>query len=98
MSALLISTINVKNPDKLQEYVSKVRPVLAKYNGEVVHGGPVERLVHGEALTHQIAMVVKFPDQDTLTKCLESPEYSAVIPTRDAAADVTMVAYGEMAA
>ncbi|MEL6959641.1 MAG: DUF1330 domain-containing protein [Pseudomonadota bacterium] len=60
MSALMISTISVKDKAKLGEYLPKVSQLRARYGAEMVFRGPAQGAIAG-AQDHQMAVVVRFP-------------------------------------
>lgn len=92
MSAFFIATTRVKDAEKFQEYASKTAQTFAAFGGEVVTRGKAEVTLAGESV-HQTVGVVRFPDMESLNSWFQSPQYQALIPLRDNAADMTLVAY-----
>lgn len=92
MPAYIIGHISIKDPAKWSDYCSKVPGTIAAWGGELVFRGKKTAVLsgtHGQTDT----VVARFPDKDALTGWHASPEYQALIPLRDAGADVTLVAY-----
>lgn len=92
MPAFFIATVKVKNPEKFQEYAKRAAATFAPYGGEVALRGKAEDALAG-ALGHDSAGVVKFPDMDMLLRWFKSREYQAIVPLRDEASDMTIIAY-----
>lgn len=92
MSAFFIGTTTIKDAEKFQEYASKTAQTFAAFGGELVTRGKAEITLAGES-DHQAVGIVRFPDMESLNNWFQSPEYQALIPLRDNAADMTLVAY-----
>lgn len=92
MPALAVGNYTIKNADKWAEYRSKVPATLAPWDGELVfRGHPVEVLAG--AHRHTGVVILRFADMAALSGWFRSPAYQALIPLRDAGADVDLVAY-----
>ena len=91
-AAYAIGHITVKDPDKWAEYRSRVPATLEKWGGELLFRGNRVAVLAGE---HAFAdtVVLRFPDVDALHGWFNSPGYQALIPLREQAADVVLVAY-----
>lgn len=87
MAVYLTTTITLKDMEKFQEYATGARPTLIAHGGEPVMIGRVAGTLHGEA-GHHMEVVFRFADRETLEAWYNSPEYQALIPLRDAGADV----------
>jgi uncharacterized protein (DUF1330 family) len=85
MSALIIVGFTPKDTDKLQQYGACVPPTLAKYSGEILTKGSVEKL-HGD-FAHQIQVVLAFPSREKALDWYHSDDYQALIPTRNKGMD-----------
>ena len=92
MQAFFIATFNIKNPEKFREYASKAAATFAAYGGEIALRGKAEEALAG-SLGHTTAGAVKFPDMDSLLRWFKSEEYQAIVPLRNKAADMTIIAY-----
>jgi len=93
MSGYVIVHGTVKDADKMQEYATAAGPIVAKFGGEVISRGPTEVL--SGSSDHKIAVVLKFADKATAKSWYESPEYQALIPTREAGLDSVFILAGE---
>jgi len=85
MSAFIIVGFTPKDTDKLQQYGASVPPTLAKYSGEILTKGPVEKL-HGD-FAHKIQVVIAFPSREKALGWYHSDDYQALIPTRNEGMD-----------
>ena len=54
--------------------------------------GRSDRVLAGKA-DHQAVGIVGFPDAEALSAWFNSPEYQALVPLRDEAADITIITY-----
>ena len=82
MSAYVSAKIQVKNPEKLKEYISQVPATMAPYGGTLVCRGKVSKTLLGQA-THQIEAVFGFPSEEAINEWYNSDAYQAIIPIRD---------------
>ena len=92
MSAFFIATSIVKDAEKFQEYAGKAGQSLAPFGGTLLTKGKAEKTLAGDS-DHHVAGVISFPDMAALDGWYQSPEYQALIPLRDSAADMTLVSY-----
>ena len=92
MSAFFIATVTIKDAEKFTEYGGKAGATFAPFGGKLLTKGKAEKTLAGES-SHQTAAIVSFPDMAALEGWYQSPEYQALIPLRDSAADMTLVAY-----
>ncbi len=92
--AYLIGHITVKDPEKWQEYRGRVPGTLEPWNGELIFRGGLSAILSGDH-SHSDTVVIRFPDLQALTAWHSSPEYQALIPLREEAADIDLLAYEE---
>lgn len=92
MSAFFVATVSIKDTRKFQDYAQKAAAAFAVHGGELVLRGKAEAALAG-ALTHQTVGIVRFPDLGALEAWFRSDAYQALIPLRDAAADMTIITY-----
>ena len=92
MDAFVIATIKVKNKDKLQEYAAAAGPTVAAHGGELVMRGAFGAALAGQSDPHMTG-IIKFPDLAAAQKWYGSEAYQAIIPLRDEACDMTLLAY-----
>jgi uncharacterized protein (DUF1330 family) len=92
MTAFFVATVTVKQPEAFQEYAQRSAPTFAAHGGELVLRGKLGEVLAGSA-GHQATAVVRFPDMAALKAWYASADYQALIPIRDAGADITIAAY-----
>ncbi len=82
----------MKNADAWEEYRSRVDATIKQYRGELLFRGQQQRLLSGE-LSHEKVVALQFENLDAANRWHDSPEYQALIPIREQAADVILVLY-----
>lgn len=92
MTAFFVASVAVKNPDKFQDYSQKAAATISAHGGEVILRGKAESALAG-VLAHQAVGIVGFPSMAALTAWFNSPEYQAIVPLRDEAADMSIITY-----
>lgn len=92
MAAYLIGHITVKDPERWKKYVAGVGRSLPPYGGELLFRGKKNSVLAGKH-PHELMVAIRFPDQSNLQSWFRSGTYQALIPLRDQAADVVIVAY-----
>jgi uncharacterized protein (DUF1330 family) len=95
MSAYLVAHAAVKDMDKLKEYAGQAVPMIEAIGGERLFRGPVAQVLVGNNDANLCA-AFRFPDRDTLQRWYDSDAYQALIPLRDAAADMTFLVVEDM--
>lgn len=92
MSACIVGTITVRDEVLWAHYLEGVAETFRQYGGEVLLRArspmPLSGTAHGERV-----VVARFADMAALRRWFDSPDYQALIPLRDAAADVVLTAY-----
>ncbi len=96
MSAYLIAHASAKDTDKLDQYVSQAIPMIEAAGGETVARAVVTEVLVGRH-DHDRCAVFRFPDGDTLRSWYHSDAYQALVPLRDAAADMVFIVIEEPA-
>lgn len=84
-SKVTMVVLAVPNPaamEDMETYLTKVHPILDKYGGEHVFRGQTDKAVIGNA-SFGIILVMNFDSAETIVKMFDSPEYKALIPSRD---------------
>ena len=92
MAAICVGHIHVKNAELWEEYRGRVGATIAQYGGELLFRGEQERLFSGE-ISHEKVVALKFESLEAANRWHDSPEYQALVPTREQGADVTLVLY-----
>lgn len=86
MTAYLIATVRVDDPETYKKYTAQTPALVAKYGGKfIVRGGEVEAL-EGPESTSRI-VVIEFPSREVIRTFYHSPEYQDVAKIRHAAAE-----------
>ena len=91
--AYAVALVNVKDTDKMAEYISQAAPLIKAYGGKVIAKGQVQTLLAGNLKAEAIA-VAEFPNGKTIDNFYNSVAYQAIIPLRDQAADVVFFTVG----
>jgi uncharacterized protein (DUF1330 family) len=92
MAAYLIGHITIKDHTSWQTYTEGVRDSLLPYEAEIIFRGRLFDVLAGEH-SHENAVVIKFPNQDTLMNWYQSKEYQSLIPIRNKGAEVTILCF-----
>jgi uncharacterized protein (DUF1330 family) len=92
MTAYVIGHLTVKDSGKWAEYRSKVPATLAACGAEVVLRGRMVSVLSGEH-RHTDTVVIRFPDAAAVNAWYGSPEYRALIPLREQAAEMVLISY-----
>ncbi len=90
--ACIVGRVRIVDPLRWIAYRDGVAATLVPFGGELVLRGHDARVLTGSA-TKTDVVVIRFPSMDAVDAWYRSPAYQALIPLRDAAAEVTIVAY-----
>ena len=90
----IIGHITVKNREKWEEYRSRVPATLEPFGAELVFRGTLQSILSGTH-SHTDTVVIRFPDSKAVEKWYGSPEYQALVPLRQEAADVDLLSFTE---
>lgn len=90
--AFAIGHITVRQPQQWANYCSQVPATLLPWGGTVMVRGRRLAVFDGQH-PHTDTVVLRFPDAAAALGWHASPAYQALIPLRDAAADVVLVAF-----
>ncbi|MBI5959787.1 MAG: DUF1330 domain-containing protein [Chloroflexi bacterium] len=78
------------NPESYQQYIAQARPIIAHYGGRYLAvSGDVLPLDGG--WTPERIVIIEFPSEDHVQQWLNSPEYRAIVPLREAGVAVRAV-------
>ena len=94
MSACVIGHITVKDEEKWAQYRAQVPATLAPWGAELLFRGQRADILAGQH-AHLDTVVIRFPDADTVDAWYNSPEYQALIPLRQQAADLDLVVFSD---
>ena len=90
--AYLIGHISVRDAEKWAEYRGRVPDTLKPWGGELVFRGRRVAVLSGEH-AHADTVVIRFPSAAALAAWHGSAAYQALIPLREQAADMVLIAY-----
>ncbi len=81
MSAYYILTQTVTDPQRYgQEYIAKVVPFLAKYEGELIVGALEAKPLQGDPAKGVV--VLRFPSEQAIQAWLSDPDYQPILKIR----------------
>jgi uncharacterized protein (DUF1330 family) len=91
-NAYVIGHISVKDAEKWDQYRSQVPATLEPWGAEPVLRGKLASVLAG-AHSHTDTVVIRFPDMEAVSNWYASPAYQALIPLRENAAEIVLLAY-----
>lgn len=91
-SAYVIGHIRIKNPAQWEAYRNRVPATLEPWGAELVFRGTRVAIFAGEH-AHPDVVVIRFPNRESAAGWHASAAYQALIPLREEAADVVLLAY-----
>ena len=94
VAAICVGHIRVKDPGQWEAYRSAVGATIAHYGGELLFRGRWQQNFSGQSLGEKV-VALRFSDLGAARRWHDSPEYQALIPLRDAGAEVTLELYEE---
>lgn len=92
MPAYLIGHINVRDAERWAQYRSRVPATITRWGGELLFRGRLADTLSGEQ-PYAETVVLRFPDLASIDGWHRSAEYQALIPIRQAGADVMLGSY-----
>lgn len=93
-NAFIIGHITVKDKKKWLEYRNKLPATLEPWGAELTFRGKLASIFSGDH-GHADTVVIRFPDLQALNNWHFSPQYQSLIPLRQEAAEVVLLAYEE---
>ncbi|MGE5768912.1 MAG: DUF1330 domain-containing protein [Betaproteobacteria bacterium] len=91
MSACVIGHITVKDEEKWAQYRAQVPATLTPWEGELLFRGQLRGILAGRH-GHTDTVVIRFPDAAAVDGWFNSPAYQALIPLREQAAAIDLLA------
>jgi uncharacterized protein (DUF1330 family) len=91
-AAYLVGHITVKDPEKWSSYRRQVPATLQPWGAEITFRGKCVAVLSG-AHSYDDIVVIRFPDKEAISRWHTSPAYQALIPLRQQAADMLLLAY-----
>ena len=90
MSAYVVVSVDVHNPENYEAYRKMVAPTIAAFGGRfIVRGAPLHEM-EGKWPRPRL-VIVEFPDVDTAKKWWASPEYAPAKALRQANSTADLV-------
>ena len=94
MSAFCLLQISINDPIKLKEYTDAAPATVIRFGGQLIFRGEVSDSLSGQP-KHDSAVVLEFPDSESVNDWYQSADYQSLIENRDAAAEVIVSCYDE---
>jgi uncharacterized protein (DUF1330 family) len=91
MPAYLIAMRKVTDQDKMKEYISQIVPMLERYGARYLTGTTSHQVLSGSFHPDR-AVVIEFPDMQTIQKWYRSPEYQPLDALRKACGEEILIA------
>lgn len=91
-AAYLVGHITVKDTEKWHRYREQVPATLRPWGAEITFRGKLVAVFSGEH-TYDNIVVIRFPDKEAINGWHASPPYQALLPLRQQAADMLLLAY-----
>ena len=88
MTVYAITQLTIHDRVRYQRYVAAFMPVLTKYGGRLLAADEHPEVTEGQWAGDKVVLMT-FPDRETFTTWLTSPEYREIARDRLAAADTT---------
>ena len=92
MTAYCVGQIGVKDAVAWEAYRSQVGATISRHGGELMFRGAVNQVLSG-TIEYERVVAIRFESIDAAKQWHDSPEYQALIPLREKAADMTLVLF-----
>lgn len=92
MPAYFISSVKVLDSEKMANYRRLAPAAVAAHGGKFLTRAGETTLLEGEWNTARGTTIIEFPDEETLNRWYNSPDYQAAKREREGAADFNAVA------
>ena len=95
MPVYMVAEAKLKNLEKYNQYIAALSDIIPAHRGRyLVRGGRIKQLFRGRELERRYPdrmIVLEFPSEADHRRCFTSPEYQAIVPLRDAGAEMRAV-------
>jgi uncharacterized protein (DUF1330 family) len=91
-AAYLVGHITIKDVEKWHRYREQVPATLQPWGAEVTFRGKLFAVLSGEHSYDDI-VVIRFPGKEAINNWHASPAYQALLPLRQQAAEMLLLAY-----
>lgn len=95
MSALMIATMTIKNPEKFQAYLQETQKIAGPLGAKILYRGHVNQPLTEHEMDHETVVVVEFPSTQAIEHWINSDAYKAIIPLREEGAEMKMISYSD---
>jgi uncharacterized protein (DUF1330 family) len=80
MAAYLIVDTLLDDPDTYEQYKVQARPLIERFGGEYLARGGEITVREADLWSPARIVLIRFPDAEVAGRCLDSPEYQAILP------------------
>jgi len=87
--AYWIAHVDVRDPERYQDYVSGARPAFEKFGAKFLARGGAYEAMEGKGRGRNV--VIEFPSMQAALDCYNSAEYQAAKAIRQTVADAEMI-------
>ncbi|MFN4274182.1 MAG: DUF1330 domain-containing protein [Aliihoeflea sp.] len=87
--AYWIAHVDVRDPERYQDYVSGARPAFEKFGARFLARGGAYEAMEGKGRGRNV--VIEFPSMQAALDCYNSAEYQAAKAIRQTVADAEMI-------
>ena len=91
MAVYALAQLNIHDRERYGRYMSRVMPVLEKYNGKLLAADDAPRVLEGQWWDRNKVVLMEFADKDAFRAWASSPEYNEIAEDRRASADVVVL-------
>ncbi|AMO72557.1 DUF1330 domain-containing protein [Sphingorhabdus sp. M41] len=95
MSAYIIATVTINDPEKFAAYGTAIKGLAEEFGGEAVVKGPVSEVLEGEAAENERVVVTRFPDIASARSYIASNRYQQGRALREGAASARILLLAE---
>lgn len=88
MTVYAIAQLAIHDRERYQRYVAAFMPILSKYGGRLLAADEQPEVTEGQWDGDKVVLMA-FPDRETFTAWVTSPEYREISKDRLAAAETT---------
>jgi uncharacterized protein (DUF1330 family) len=92
MTAYLVANVTVRNAEDMEAYAAAAGPTLAAHGGELILDGRLSETLTGTWEAPGVALV-SFPSAEAARTWYHSPEYQALAPLRESAAEMDIALF-----
>jgi uncharacterized protein (DUF1330 family) len=89
MPAYLIVEHRILDAEKFQDYIGKVRPLIAEFGGRLLTKGGTHKVLETKHWLPDRVAIFEFPDMDKLNDWYSSKDYEPLIAFRQSATDMS---------